>query len=49
MPLKVKGSFAKGGNRNPTGRAPRTDHGSKVYLDSDWALNGISLAKTRTY
>ena len=36
--------------KNPMGRAPMTDHGGKVYQDSDWALktNGRYLAKNMT-
>ena len=46
-----KGSFDKWGNLNPIGRAPRTDHGGKVYDDTDWALKTIerSLAKACLY
>ena len=38
--------FRKTGNQNPAGRAPTTDHGGKVYHDSDFALKtiGRSLA-----
>ena len=45
--MKGKGSFAKGENQNPVGKAPMTDPGGKVYQDSGWALkaNGGSLAK----
>ena len=40
------GGYAKGVNQNPPGKAPRTDHGGKVYQDSGWDLkpNGRSLS-----
>ena len=44
---KEKGSSAKGGSRNPVGKAQRADPGGKGYPDSDSDLktNGRSLAK----
>ena len=47
-PIKGRGSFAKGRNRNPICRAPMTYHGGEIYQDSDWALktNERYLAKT---
>ena len=47
MPIKGNGSFSKGGNKNPTGRAPWADPGGEVYQDSDWGLktNERSLSK----
>ena len=47
MPPKGNGSFAKGGNQNPMGRAPRTDPGGNAYQYSDLALktNEVYLPK----
>ena len=38
MMPKNKGSFEKGGNRNPIGTTLRTDPGGKAYQDSDLDL-----------
>ena len=48
-PMQGNGSFVKWENRNPVGKAPRTDPVGKVYQDSVWVwslkTNARYLAK----